>query len=95
MEAAVVGIPDPDWGESVHAVIATRPEAMMTVADVIELCRANLAGYKKPRSVEFVAELPKNAYGKVLKRELRDKYWAGHDRRIGGGSGAVARPREQ
>jgi acyl-CoA synthetase (AMP-forming)/AMP-acid ligase II len=68
---------------------------MMTVADVIELCRANLAGYKKPRSVEFVAELPKNAYGKVLKRELRDKYWAGHDRRIGGGSGAVARPREQ
>jgi acyl-CoA synthetase (AMP-forming)/AMP-acid ligase II len=95
VEAAVVGIPDPDWGESVHAVIVTRPEAMMTVADVIELCRANLAGYKKPRSVEFVAELPKNAYGKVLKRELREKYWAGHDRRIGGGSGAVARPREQ
>jgi acyl-CoA synthetase (AMP-forming)/AMP-acid ligase II len=95
VEAAVVGIPDPDWGESVHAVIVTRPEAMMTVADVIELCRANLAGYKKPRSVEFVAELPKNAYGKVLKRELREKYWAGHDRRIGGGPAAVPRPREQ
>jgi acyl-CoA synthetase (AMP-forming)/AMP-acid ligase II len=95
VEAAVVGIPDPDWGESVHAVIATRPEATMTAADVIELCRANLAGYKKPRSVEFVAELPKNAYGKVLKRELRERYWAGHDRRVGGGSGAIAKPREE
>ena len=95
VEAAVVGIPDPDWGESVHAVVATRPEATMTVADVTELCRANLAAYKKPRSVEFVAELPKNAYGKVLKRELRERYWAGRDRRIGGGSVPVPRPREE
>jgi acyl-CoA synthetase (AMP-forming)/AMP-acid ligase II len=94
LEAAVVGVPDPYWGESVHAVIATRSGAAMTVRDVIEHCRASLASYKKPRSVEFVRELPKSAYGKVLKREIRQKYWAGHDRQVGGGLSTTARRSE-
>ena len=86
LEAAVVGTPDSYWGESVHAVVSARPGATLTEDEVIAYCRANLASYKKPRSVEIVPELPKNAYGKVLKRELRDAHWAGHERRIGGGS---------
>lgn len=94
LEAAVVGIPDPYWGESVHAVIATRSGAGVTEQEVIEHCRASLASYKKPRSVEFVRELPKSAYGKVLKRELRQKYWAGHDRQVGGGLRTTARASE-
>lgn len=73
LEAAVVGVPDEYWGESVHALVVTRPGTSVTSDEVIDHCRANLASYKKPRTVEFVEELPKNAYGKVLKRELR---WA-------------------
>ena len=96
LEAAVIGIPDAHWGESVHAVISTRPGMTMRDEEVVEHCRAHLASYKKPRSVEFVEDLPKSAYGKVLKRELREKHWAGYKRRVGGGfesaspSGAVA-----
>ncbi len=50
--------------------------------EIIELCKQNLASYKKPKSVEFIDELPKSSYGKILKRELRKKYWKGQERRI-------------
>ena len=59
-----------------------RPGAHATEAEIIEHCRRHLGSYKKPVSVDFVAELPKNAYGKILKRELREPYWAGRDRRV-------------
>lgn len=85
VEAAVIGIPDSYWGEAVHAVIAPRSGAALTEQDVVEHCRNGLASYKKPRSVEFVDALPKSAYGKVLKRELRERYWAGRERQVGGG----------
>jgi acyl-CoA synthetase (AMP-forming)/AMP-acid ligase II len=81
-EVAVIGVPDPLWGESVHAVVALRPGQVVTEEELIAFCREHLASYKKPRSVEFVAELPKNAYGKILKRELRERYWQGRERRI-------------
>jgi acyl-CoA synthetase (AMP-forming)/AMP-acid ligase II len=71
VEVAVVGVPDDYWGESVHACIVPRADASVTEAEIIDHCRTRLASYKKPSSVEFVTELPKNAYGKVLKRELR------------------------
>lgn len=69
-EVAVVGIPDKDWGESIRAVVVA--ERRVPAADLIEFCRANLASFKKPREVVFVDSLPKNAAGKILKRQLRD-----------------------
>jgi acyl-CoA synthetase (AMP-forming)/AMP-acid ligase II len=81
-EVAVIGVPDDTWGESVKALVVLRPGAAATADDIVEHCRRALASYKKPRSVEFLPALPKNAYGKVLKRELREPYWAGRARRV-------------
>jgi acyl-CoA synthetase (AMP-forming)/AMP-acid ligase II len=73
LEAAVFGLPDERWGERVHAVIVVRPGHDVNGAEVLAHCRARLAGYKVPKSVEFASELPKNATGKVLKRMLRQE----------------------
>ena len=81
-EVAVIGIPDEKWGESVKALVVTHEGKRVTEAEIIEHCKRHLASYKKPQSVEFLATLPKNAYGKVLKRELRDRYWAGRERKV-------------
>jgi len=72
LEAAVIGVPDPDWGESLRAFIVVRPGERLSETDVIDFCRAELADYKRPRKVTFLAELPRNPTGKVLKRELRE-----------------------
>jgi long-chain acyl-CoA synthetase len=80
LEAAVIGIPDPYWIEKVHAVVTTKKGASATPEELIAFCKKNLAGYKAPKSVEFVDSLPKNPSGKILKRELRDKYWKGTQR---------------
>jgi acyl-CoA synthetase (AMP-forming)/AMP-acid ligase II len=81
-EVAVIGVPDPLWGESVKAIVALRQGSTTTWEELIAFCQDQLASYKKPRSVEFISQLPKNAYGKILKRELRDQYWQGQQRRI-------------
>ena len=81
-EAAVIGIPDPYWVERVHAVVSLKKGASCTAEELIALCKKNMAGYKSPKSVEFMDTLPKNAAGKIMKRELREKYWAGTDRKI-------------
>jgi acyl-CoA synthetase (AMP-forming)/AMP-acid ligase II len=75
VEAAVIGAPDPKWGEKVVAVVCTRDE--VTGADLVAFIRERIASYKKPRHVVFIDTLPKNASGKVLKRELRDRIAAG------------------
>ena len=81
-EVAVIGIPDPVWGEAIKAVVSVAPEQAVTEAQLIDFCRDHVASYKKPRSVDFVDELPKNNYGKILKRELRAKYWEGKTRQV-------------
>ncbi|NQT30723.1 MAG: long-chain-fatty-acid--CoA ligase [Deltaproteobacteria bacterium] len=77
MEAAVIGIPDEYWVEKVHAVVTTKEGEKATAEELIAFCKKSLAGYKTPKSVEFVDALPKNPAGKILKRELRDKFWKG------------------
>ena len=82
LAAAVVGVPDERWGEVGKAFVVARDGAMVTADDVLEHCRGRLAGYKRPRSVEVVDDLPRNATGKVLKHVLRAPYWEGRERSI-------------
>ena len=73
IESAVIGVPDLDWGEEVKAVVVASDQAV-TEQDLIDFCRERLAGFKRPRSVVFVDELPRNVMGKVLKRDLRAEF---------------------
>jgi acyl-CoA synthetase (AMP-forming)/AMP-acid ligase II len=81
-EAAVIGVPSDRWGEEVKAVIVPEAGEAASAEALMAFCGERLAGYKRPRSVDFVGDLPRNANGKVLKRVLRDPYWKGHSRRV-------------
>ncbi len=82
-DVAVIGIPSEQWGESVHAIVVPAPGSALTVDDVIAYAREHLASYKIPRSVSFAPEIPRNASGKILKRELRAPFWKGQSRQVG------------
>jgi fatty-acyl-CoA synthase len=79
LEAAVIPVPNEKWGEVPKALVVLKPGAQAGESELIEFCRSRLAHYKCPRSVEFCESLPKTATGKVLKRELRRKYWQGRE----------------
>ena len=81
-EVAVIGVPDARWGEATKAMIVARSGESVSEAEIVEHCRRHLASYKKPQSVEFLPALPKNAYGKVLKRELRERFWTERARKV-------------
>jgi long-chain acyl-CoA synthetase len=69
-------------GEAVKAVVVKKPNSAITEAEIIEFCRKYLAGFKIPKSVDFVEQVPRSFVGKALKKELRKKYWANKDRQI-------------
>jgi long-chain acyl-CoA synthetase len=84
-DAAVFGIPHADWGEEVKAVIEPAPGIEPSDAlrqEILAFCADKLAKYKTPRTIDFLAELPRDPNGKLYKRKLRDPYWAGRDRAI-------------
>ena len=82
VEVAVIGVPDEVWGEAVKAVCIPKGGIQVTAEEVIEVCKQNLASYKKPQTVDFVSELPKNNYGKMERKKLKEKYWQGRQRRV-------------
>ena len=81
-EVSVIGVPDPKWGEAIKAVVSLNKGWTVTEKELIDFCKDHIASYKKPKSVDFVDELPKSNYGKILKREIRNAYWKNSDRKV-------------
>ena len=78
----MVGVPDETWGEAVKAIVVLKPGKQATASDIINFTRTRIAGFKTPKSVDFLNALPRNASGKILRRNLRDPFWAGKDRQV-------------
>ena len=81
LEAVVFGVPDKKWGEAVKASVVLKQQETASEQEIIQFCKQHLASYKAPKSVDFISEIPKTGSGKILKKALRDPYWAGNKNR--------------
>ncbi|MGH3993535.1 MAG: AMP-binding enzyme, partial [Pseudonocardiaceae bacterium] len=82
LESAVIAVPDQRWGEAIHAVVVLRPDHQATPRELRVFLTDHIATFKIPTRYEFIDCLPRNPSGKILRRELREKYWRGMDRRV-------------
>ena len=83
LQCAVIGIPDPRWGEAVHVIVVVKAGSTVDAAELIAFCKERIAGYKCPHSVDVRTDpLPMSGAGKILKRELRRPFWEGRDRHV-------------
>lgn len=82
LECAVIGIPDPKWGEAVKGVVVLKSGQKATEQEVIQFCKERLAHYKAPKSIDFIGALPRTGSGKIHKKDLRDKYWDGYEKKV-------------
>jgi len=82
LECAVVGVPDQKWGEVIKGIVVVKPGQKVTEQEIIQFCKDKMTHYKAPKSIDFIKSLPKTGSGKIHKKELRDKYWEGYEKKV-------------